>query len=133
VKKLSLRSLGIRSSMSPDLARADPGRLWVAEDDDGCVVGTVALTDEGERLGQLRWFLVTPDARGGLGRRLLDTVLDHARALGLRRVRLWTVNGLDAAARLYTQAGFRRTEEVPGHRFGHDLVEVRYELDLRAA
>lgn len=109
----------------------EPGRLWIAEDD-GEVVGVVGLTLEEPEVGQLRWFLVSPQARGGLGRRLLDLVLEHARSVGLRNVRLWTVAGLDAAARLYTRAGFRRTEEVPGRRFGHDLVEVRYDLELDA-
>lgn len=108
----------------------EPGWLWLAEDD-GEVVGTIALTREADDVGQVRWFLAAPSARGGLGRRLLDVLLDQAGTAGLRRLRLWTVDGLDAAARLYADVGFCRTEEVPGHRFGHDLVEVRYDLDLR--
>lgn len=120
---------GALASAREDPAAAEPGWLWIAEDGER-PVGMIALTVEGEGVGQLRWFLVTPEARGGLGRRLLHTVLDQARAAGLRHVRLWTVDGLAAAARLYTSAGFRRTEEVPGHRFGQDLVEVRYDLDL---
>jgi N-acetylglutamate synthase-like GNAT family acetyltransferase len=115
-----------------DASLPEPGWVWLAEDD-GEVVGMVALTVEEDGAGQLRWFLVAPHARGGLGRVLLDSVLDQAGKAGLRHVRLWTVDGLDAAARLYTRAGFRRTEEVPGHRFGRDLVEVRYDLDLDRA
>ena len=109
---------------------ASPGVLWLAERD-GEPVGTVALTDEGDGVGQLRWFLVTPTARGsGLGRRLLRALLDHARARGYAYVRLWTVDGLDAAARLYTDAGFRCTERNPVRQWGHDLVEARYDLAL---
>ena len=113
-----------------DSARPEAGWLWIAEDDDGEAVGTIALTVEEPGVGQVRWFLVEPGARGGLGRRLLGAALDRARTSGLKHVRLWTVDGLDAAARLYLEAGFRRTQDVPGHRFGHDLVEVRYDLDL---
>jgi GNAT superfamily N-acetyltransferase len=108
----------------------DPGRLWLAERG-GTTVGSVALTDEGGGVGQLRWFLVAPEARGcGAGRRLLHTLLDHARERGFGHVKLWTVHLLDAAARLYTEAGFRCTERHPTRRFGHDLEELRYDLDL---
>lgn len=116
-----------------DPSLPEPGWVWIAEHDTGEVVGMVGMTREGDGVGQLRWFLVEPDARGGLGRRLLGVALDRAREAGLRHVLLWTVDGLDAAARLYRSAGFRRTEEVPGHRFGHDLVEVRYDLELDRA
>lgn len=116
-------------AVKDDPTRPTPGWLWIGEDD-GEPVGTVALTLEEDGVGQLRWFLVAPHARGGLGRRMLDTVLAQARDAGLRQVRLWTVDGLEAAARLYRDAGFRRTEEKPGHHFGHDIVEVRYDLDL---
>jgi len=109
---------------------AEPGRLWLAESA-GEVVGTVALTDEGDGVGQLRWFLVAPEARRtGVGRGLLHTLLGHAREHRMSHIRLWTVHMLDAAARLYVDLGFRCTERVPARRFGHDLEEVRYDLDL---
>jgi GNAT superfamily N-acetyltransferase len=114
----------------------EPGRLWVAETggdggDSGVTVGTVALTDEGDGLGQVRWFLVAPEARGtGLGRTLLQTLVDHARARDLQHLKLWTVHMLDAAAHLYTAAGFRCTERHPTRQFGQDLDELRYDLDL---
>jgi GNAT superfamily N-acetyltransferase len=108
----------------------EPGRLWVAERA-GEPVGTVALTDEGEDVGQLRWFLVAPQSRGdGLGRLLLRTLLGHARGQGYVHVKLWTVDVLPAAARLYTEAGFRCTERHAARLFGHALDEVRYDLDL---
>jgi GNAT superfamily N-acetyltransferase len=108
----------------------EPGRLWVAERG-GEVVGTVALTDEGAGVGQLRWFLVAPDARGdGLGRALLQTLLEHARERGLTHVKLWTVHVLDSAARLYLELGFQCTERHPTRAFGVDLDELRYDLDL---
>jgi GNAT superfamily N-acetyltransferase len=112
-----------------DPSRPEPGWLWLAERD-GVLLGTVALTREGSGVGQRRWFLVDPQARGGLGARLLDVLLAQARAAEMTRIVLWTVDGLDAAARLYTRAGFRRAEERPVHQWGHDLVEVRYELPL---
>jgi len=119
-----------------DQSLPEPGWLWIAEDatdDRTDVVGMIALTVEGDRVGQVRWFLVAPHARGGLGRNLMAILLDQARAAGLTHIKLWTVDGLEAAARLYTSLGFRRTDEVPGHRCGQALVEVRYGLDLAEA
>jgi GNAT superfamily N-acetyltransferase len=108
----------------------EPGRLWVAERA-GELVGTVALTDEGEGVGQLRWFLVAPDARGaGLGRTLLQTLLEHAGERGFTHIKLWTVHVLEAAARLYLDLGFGCTERHPTRAFGTDLDELRYDLDL---
>ncbi|MET8628920.1 GNAT family N-acetyltransferase [Kitasatospora sp. NPDC004669] len=108
-----------------------PGRLWVAELA-GRVVGAVGLVRAEERpgWGQLRWVILDPDVRGqGLGRRLLDTALDEARARSYEGVLLWTVTGLDAAHHLYAKAGFELTLSRPAHKFGLDTVEQR--MDLR--
>lgn len=110
-------------------ARRDPGRLWLAERS-GEVVGTVALTDEGSGVAQLRWFLVAPRVRGGLGRKMLRLLLAYARERGFERIRLWTVDGLDAAASLYSDAGFQCSHREPVRQWGHDLVEARYDLEL---
>jgi GNAT superfamily N-acetyltransferase len=114
-----------------DPQASEPGRLWTAERG-GEVVGTVGLTDEGGGVGQVRWFLVTPHARGsGVGRALLQTLLDHARERGMSDLKLWTVHMLDAAAKLYLELGFRCTERHSRRKFGHELDELRYDLDLR--
>lgn len=109
-----------------------PGsRLWLAERD-GQLVGSIAIVAREGGAAQVRWFLVHPDARGqGLGRRLLDESLAFCRAAGHRSVYLWTVNILTTAARLYTAAGFRLTEETPVRpTWGVLLAEQRYDLDL---
>ncbi|HTQ09487.1 MAG TPA: GNAT family N-acetyltransferase, partial [Fimbriimonadaceae bacterium] len=83
---------------------------------------------------QLRWFLVHPRARGhGFGRDLLGRALAFCREQRYGRVILWTVRGLDAAARLYAAAGFVRTEESESKRWGAAVVEQRYEIDLTAS
>ncbi|MGW3471541.1 GNAT family N-acetyltransferase [Saccharopolyspora sp. NPDC000995] len=108
----------------------EPGWLWVAERD-GETVGTVALTDEGDGVAQLRWFLVDPAAQGGgVGRKLLHALLDHARERGFERVKLWTVDLLETAARLYLDAGFRCTERKFVRQWGQRLDELRYDLEL---
>jgi GNAT superfamily N-acetyltransferase len=113
------------------LARPDRDRLWLAERD-GRLVGSIAIVGREHGAAQLRWFLVGPEARGhGLGRRLVGEALAFCRTAGYRSVYLWTVTGLDAAARLYLAAGFRKTEtKPPATLWGVSLAEERYDLEL---
>jgi GNAT superfamily N-acetyltransferase len=114
------------------LAPSDGDRLWVA-DRDGAVVGSVAIIEDSKDEGQLRWFLVGPSERGkGLGTRLLNEAVAFARDRGFGSVFLWTVQQLEAAAKLYRDAGFEKAEERPGRRWGVEVVEERYVLKLTA-
>jgi len=107
------------------------GGLWLAGSEDR-LMGCVAIVVTGPQTGQLRWFLVHPDARGrGLGRQLLAEAIRFSRARELESLFLLTVGGLDAAAHLYREIGFLLTEEKRVQQWGHDLVEQRY--DLRVA
>jgi GNAT superfamily N-acetyltransferase len=112
------------------LSPSDRSRLWLAERD-GRIVGCVAIVAADAATAQLRWFLVDPAARGaGLGKRLLGEAVAFCREKGYERVILWTVRALEAAAHLYRAAGFRKAEEQPGRRWGVDVIEERYELEL---
>lgn len=110
-----------------------PGRdrLWLAELG-GRLVGSVGIIGREDGAAQLRWFLVHPDARRqGLGRRLLEAALAFCREAGYSSVYLWTVHPLVAAARLYTAAGFKKTEEKPMQAlWGCMLAEQRHDLLL---
>ncbi len=105
-------------------------RIWLAERD-GELAGSIAIVAESPDAAQVRWFLVAPDARGGgLGQRLLESAIAFAREAGYRRIVLWTVGALEAAARRYAAAGFIRTRAVAARRWGVDVVEEMYEMDL---
>jgi len=115
-------------------AGRDPDReaAWIADLDGrrvGCIFCVADPDHEGTAL--LRILLVHPGARGqDLGRRLIGTCLEFARAAGYERVRLWTNHPLAAARRLYLERGFELVGEGPHHSFGVDLVGQTYELDL---
>jgi GNAT superfamily N-acetyltransferase len=107
-------------------------RAWIAELD-GRRVGCIACVPDPAQDGQavLRILLVDPAARGhGVGRGLVRTCLDFARASGYASMRLWTDNQLAAARHLYQDAGFTVTSEEAHHSFGHDLVGQNWRLDL---
>jgi GNAT superfamily N-acetyltransferase len=59
--------------------------------------------------GEIKRMYVAPGSRGtGVGRRVLDELERHARALGLRRLVLETGDVQAEALRLYERAGFTR-------------------------
>lgn len=106
------------------------GRLWIAETV-GRIVGCVAIVHATAHEAQLRWFLVTPDARGtGLGTRLLSVAVSFARESGYGSLHLWTVVRLTAAASLYRRAGFELAESRTRRQWGTEVVEERYALRL---
>jgi GNAT superfamily N-acetyltransferase len=110
--------------------RSPRERVWVAERE-GRMVGCIAIVAERDTVAQLRWFLVAPSSRGGgLGRRLIGEAVAFSRDAGYERMILWTVSGLEAAAHLYRAVGFQRTEALPAVRWGVEVVEEKYELDL---
>jgi ribosomal protein S18 acetylase RimI-like enzyme len=109
---------------TPQLAdvagRAERSELLVVRDAEGRVVGSVALVlsgDFGEVLesddeAAFRMLVVDPSARGrGVGRLLVTSCLDRARAVGKRRVVISTDPRMTAAHRLYEGLGFTRLPE----------------------
>jgi putative acetyltransferase len=106
--------------LAPDrVFKASGGAFFVAVDDEGRHVGTagLVLTDPG--VGEVRKLFVLPDVRGqGVGKALLDTVLDAARERGLERLRLVTRGRYDRAIRLYERVGFRLVGQAAKPRAG---------------
>jgi N-acetylglutamate synthase-like GNAT family acetyltransferase len=115
-----------------DFVRAGSERecVWIAEQE-GRIVGCIAIVAASPDVAQLRWFVVDPSARGaGLGTRLLDAAIAFSKQQGYRSIILWTVSALTAAAHLYRQAGFVKVEEKPHRLWGVDVVEEKYVLEF---
>lgn len=105
-------------------------RCWIAEKD-GERVGSVFLVQKSKTVAKLRLLIVDPRARGlGVGKRLVDVCIEHARALGYRKLTLWTQSQLLAARGIYAAAGFKLTGSEPHHSFGIDLVGETWDLVL---
>ena len=85
-------------------AYVEAGSAWLAPTERG--LGGFAILDPA---GAGVWALfVAPEAEGrGIGRALLDRLLDEARALGLRRLSLETAPDT-RAERFYTAAGWTK-------------------------
>ena len=111
----------------------DPNKdLFVVAENDGAIVGSIAINGLEDQTAQLRWFLLHPSTRGaGLGKKMLNQALQFCRERGFKSVTLWTISELKAAAHLYRSAGFKVTYENTREFWGGVRTEQKYELELR--
>jgi GNAT superfamily N-acetyltransferase len=92
---------------------------------------TAQMTILSDENAQLRWFLLHPAARGrGLGHQLIDSAIAFCRERGFKKISLWTISELKAAAHLYRKAGFEITREETHEIWGATRTEQEYELIL---
>jgi GNAT superfamily N-acetyltransferase len=122
--------------------RASDAVVLVAVDDDGTILGNVTYVGDpvsssaeftDPDAAGMRMLAVSVGAQGrGVGRALVDAVLDRARADGKRRVLLHTTDFMPVARKLYASLGFVRDvtmDFVPEP--GTSLFGYRYELGGR--
>ncbi|AMO24922.1 bifunctional helix-turn-helix transcriptional regulator/GNAT family N-acetyltransferase [Ramlibacter tataouinensis] len=105
-------------------------KCWIAEVD-GQRAGSVFLVRRSATVAQLRLLILTPEARGlGLGGRLTDECIAFARAMGYRKVVLWTQSHLLAARAIYAARGFRIVKTERNDAYGKQLASETWELKL---
>jgi ribosomal protein S18 acetylase RimI-like enzyme len=135
---------GLNSTFEAEVAASvsDAGRRgWPSRNEASWIVelggehaGSLALTDEGDGLAAVRWFLIDPFLRGrGLGRSLVTELVERARGAGYERLRLVTFSELRSAARIYRSVGFELRSAETGPRWGRErLTYQHYELSFQA-
>ena len=108
------------------------GRLYVAEVD-GVAVGVGGLRRLSDSAGEIKRMFVRPSARGlGVGRAIVERLIDDARALGFETIYLESASFMHSAHALYRSVGFGPSGPYPGREFegvDHD-VSIFMRLDL---
>ena len=101
---------GFDVSLSRDPDATDmvrPRGAFLVAMSDGLPIGCVGLKGNGSDTAEVKRLWVAPAARGlGLARRLMGTVEDIARDLGIAILRLDTNSALPEAGRLYRGTGW---------------------------
>jgi GNAT superfamily N-acetyltransferase len=104
------------------------GRLLLAMSD-STAVGCVALKElDDDGVCEMKRLFVKPVYRShGLGKRLIEMIIDEARCIGYQRMRLDTLHSLEKAMSLYQLFGFKSIE---AYYFNPLADPVYWELDL---
>ena len=105
-----------------DYLRPECTDQWFVIEAAGKRVGAIALYNFSPDRKEAEWgrFVIAPEHRGqGWGRQALRLLVDHARALGVRRLRCEVLAGNPRAEGLYRSLGFADDGacELGGRRF----------------
>ena len=121
------------SSEVPDLFQLErryarpAGAFWVARLA-GEVVGSVGVERLPDGRAELHRLYLDATLRGrGVGRALVETVLEWCREAGIGRLTLWSDTRFDRAHRLYEGMGFTKTGERELPDDPNDTREFAYE------
>lgn len=91
--------------------------------EDTQVLGCIALKPIGEGICEMKRLYVRPEAREkGLGNQLVDELIDFARKMGYKTMKLDTISSLKEAIKLYRSKGFIETDAY----VYNPLMEVHY-------
>lgn len=122
----------------PDLGRfseiynSEGNQYWVAEDDDGKIVGGVGIghLDGADGVCELQKMYCLREARGtGIAYKLIDIALEYAEKY-YAGCYLETLDNMTAAQKFYEKYGFERIYE-PVVKTEHFACDVLYIKDLK--
>ena len=134
-RALYAKEYGFDATFGDYVAKSLEGKIehiWISEDD-GKFTGCIGVVEADEHIAQLRWFLIEPEARGtGIGKALMQKLMDHCIEKEYERIFLWTVNKLPAARAIYERFSFQLIEVKPEKMlWGQKLIEERWDLSLK--
>lgn len=92
--------------------KRNPDTCFVAEDDDGRIIGAILAGNDGRR-SRIYHTAVDPDARGrGIGSMLVGRVVETLRAIGLPKVAVGVPSDNDAGNDFWERQGFAVRDDL---------------------
>lgn len=126
---LSFQDFATEMSSMPGKYAPPTGALLLARNATGAAIGCVGLRPLGDGYCEMKRLYVAPEGRGlGLGGALAGGVVDEARRLGYRAMRLDTLPHMEPARASYRRLGFK---EVGAYYETPLEGTIFMELDLR--
>ena len=109
---LSYQSFDSELASLPGQYAPPRGELLLARDGNNVAIGCVAIRPQSQPYCcEMKRLYVGPDGRGlGIGKALMDRVIQMAREMHYRQMRLDTLSTMTAAISMYKKAGFAETE-----------------------
>ncbi len=108
----------------------DAERCWIARQGE-CILGSIFIMRHDAATAKLRLLYVEAEARGlGVGKNLVHTAVEFAKAAGYQRITLWTNAQLLAARSIYEKQGFRCISSEEHDMFGPKMIGETWELKL---
>lgn len=109
-------------------------KIWIAEAE-GKPIGAIALIipdSDKPWEGQLRWFIVEKEYRKyGIGRALMDKLLEFAEKCEYKHIFLWTASNLGRALSFYNHQGFYETDRFLETEWCDEpIYEIKLEKDI---
>jgi ribosomal protein S18 acetylase RimI-like enzyme len=111
----------------------DGEHFWVAESDEGQIVGMIGVQQHDKQSGRIRRLRVSIDQRRrGIGSALVEAALDFCRRRHYLKVTLDTFLDREPAVRLFEKFGFihSRTREMAGRELMYFYLDL-YKNDER--
>ena len=124
----------VAGDMAEFLGRFDPDRdLFLTALMGDSIEGGITIDGpNADGWARLRWYIVSGAIRGsGVGRELMDRAMAFVEDKGYGRVYLTTIDGLEAARKLYERAGFKLASSETGTTWGPPVTEQRFEFHRR--
>ena len=117
---------GADSDLTDVPAHYRDGAFWVIEES-GRLVGMGGLRRPEPAIGEVRKMYFLPEIRGrGLGRAMLERMVEFSRENGIRSLTLETASVLTEAVRLYERFGFTKDASL----LRTKRCDAAYRLDL---
>jgi len=108
--------------------KPDGGIILVRENASEDFIGCVGIRKSEDHIAELkRMYIRETHRHKGLGEWLLDLVIDLARQLNYKKIRLDTMKTMTSAIKLYENKGFRLIEP---YRYNPDKDALFFELTL---